>query len=274
MLPADENNTIDVDRVRRETFVRGIECYPELPSTNTHALHTAGLMCDLPHVVIALRQTTGRGRGRNQWWSEGGSLTFSVVVGPTPSAGISSGRSLVPFSAGLAVADAVDAVLADLSTRSGVAPNLQARLKWPNDIYLNDRKLAGILVESVSNSPGRVVIGVGINVNNSFTTAAADIQLRATSLLLQTQSSFALTDLLVEFLRRLEHWEAERDGRPWRLIESFQDRCWLTGKSVRITTPQEELSGHCEGIDDDGSLLLLTQRGRRKIVAGTVEHVG
>ncbi len=109
----------------------------QVDSTSSLALRlTRADEHQLPLLVLAREQTAGRGRGTNRWWSGEGALTFSLVLDGTPLAH-SDQMLMVPLVVGWAVCDAVEQMF----------PTLHLQLKWPNDVYLDDRKLAGILIE-------------------------------------------------------------------------------------------------------------------------------
>jgi BirA family transcriptional regulator, biotin operon repressor / biotin---[acetyl-CoA-carboxylase] ligase len=149
------------------------------------------LAADAPEgaVAVADEQTAGRGRLGREWFATpGSSLLASVVLRPdVPTANLPE-LSLV---AGRAVAQALGEV-------AGVAPEV----KWPNDVLVNGRKVAGILAEA---KDGRVVVGIGINVSQRAEELPARPSYPATSLLLETGNAVARADLLVTVLERLEH---------------------------------------------------------------------
>ena len=150
-------SAFDLQRVREETWVRQIDFHWELASTNSQALLRADQPeTQTPLLVLAESQTAGRGRGAHHWWSTTGSLTFSLLTGLEKA--LAERTSLLSLTVGLAVCQAIERL----------APAADVGLKWPNDVCLSGRKLAGILIELPVCEPPRVVLGVGINVNNSF----------------------------------------------------------------------------------------------------------
>lgn len=140
------------------------EVLPTVDSTNSHALQLGRLGVDAPTVVVAWQQTAGRGRAGRSWEARpGDSLTMSLAL-PLALAEVPGGGSALSLAVGLVVAEALDALLAGL----GVVPAPRIQLKWPNDLWVDDRKLGGILIEAVSGpslpEPQRwVVIGLGLN---------------------------------------------------------------------------------------------------------------
>ena len=155
----------NVQRITAETFVAKVECHSVIASTNdTAKQRAADAGCPLPLLVLADRQTAGRGRQSNRWWSDAGSLTFSVVVGAGQSRDNRSTPGLESLSAAIAVVEAVAPAL----------PGRDLGICWPNDVIVSGRKLAGILVEVLGNR--RQVIGIGVNVNNHLQLAPDDVR--------------------------------------------------------------------------------------------------
>src|SRR5687768_5425088 len=135
-------------RVRSESFVRSVETHDELGSTNDRALVLAGDP-DLPRpaLVLAVHQTAGRGRGGNVWRSGPGALTFSLVI-DRPWVLSRERMPIRSLDADLAARDAV----------ASLAPRRHVTVKWPNDVYLDGRKLCGILTEVPPGFPDRAVV--------------------------------------------------------------------------------------------------------------------
>ncbi|MCA9419132.1 MAG: biotin--[acetyl-CoA-carboxylase] ligase, partial [Candidatus Omnitrophica bacterium] len=139
----------DIESIKSESFVRTVESYRELASTNDLALQRATIEAlDTPLLVIAERQTAGRGRGGNQWWSAPGALTFSLLIDRETLDLREASDPRLSLTTGLAVSDALVDIL----------PIGDFQLKWPNDIYLESRKVAGILLERSSTTPNRLVV--------------------------------------------------------------------------------------------------------------------
>lgn len=250
---------IDPHRIERETFVAQAEVHAELPSTNDRALRLAAKCAELPRLIVALRQTLGRGRGANRWWSADGALTFSLIVDAAPVA--ADRRPLVALVAGGAVCDAVAATL----------PNADIRLKWPNDVYVAGRKAGGILVEVPPDVPDRLVVGIGLNVNVSLQDAPADVQQRAAALCDVAGRPLAIDDVLHRILHRLHADLARLETAFDELLADWRRRCLLSGRCVTLHDGTRSITGTCLGFDDDGSLLLQTLAGPRRYRSGVVE---
>ena len=242
-----------------------------VPSTNTEAAQWARQGAPHGSVVVTEFQTAGRGRQGRSWRAAAGqNLMFSVVLRPSfPLERL----GLLPIAAGVAVADAVHPF---------IAPH-EPTLKWPNDVLIEGQKICGILSETsfagpraapgaAGGKPGFVVLGIGLNVNQTqFPEALSET---ATSLRL---ASGRLVPRAVLFARLLERLEERSDalatasGAP-RLRDAFHHRMHRRGEPATLHVPGTErtVSGTVRGITDDGALLLDTDAGRRAVYAGDV----
>jgi BirA family biotin operon repressor/biotin-[acetyl-CoA-carboxylase] ligase len=147
-------------------------------------------------------------------------------------------------------------------------------VKWPNDVYLDGRKVCGILSESVPGWKDRLVIGVGINVNNRVADPPTHHppSFSATSLLEHDGLTRDLTEVLIavlnEFSRR---WQQLTEDSFESLARDYRERCLLTGKTLTIQQPGETtVMGLCRGIDDSGRLILRTDEKELAVVSGSV----
>jgi BirA family biotin operon repressor/biotin-[acetyl-CoA-carboxylase] ligase len=258
-----------LDRIVAATFVERVEYRPEFASTNSQALELAGDESASCTLVLADRQTDGRGRGANRWWSAAGALTFSVLVKPDHFRLPTRRWPQVSLTTGLAVCNAIDSILANPAVGDSTA-----RLKWPNDVYLGVRKVCGILVEATDGEKRNLVVGVGVNVNNSST--AAPPELRETSVALCDVAGRPVSrlDVLIAILQQLAT-QLARLSAPSRelndeLREQWTRRCLLTGRRVEIELPLGRRSGLCRGIDADGAIVLETDAGTERFVSGVI----
>lgn len=248
---------IDGEQITKDTFVADVECFESLSSTNDHALQrSAEATCKKPLLVIAEQQTAGRGRGGNSWWSSTGALTFSLLYQTVTS----DPPPYISLAAGVAVCEAV----------RDLAPDINVGLKWPNDIYIGERKLAGLLIERPSHSRRDVVLGIGLNVNNTFTDAPADIQQRAISLVDAAGQTFDSQLVLTKLLQHLEVAIAAIDSDPQWLPSKWQELCILRGRHVVIEAGGQQYAGICQGIDDTGAIVIDTPAGQKNLISGVV----
>jgi BirA family transcriptional regulator, biotin operon repressor / biotin---[acetyl-CoA-carboxylase] ligase len=269
-----EDSTMDEGMLRAAAlggFWTALDVVASTGSTNVDLLARAAGDAAWPEgqVLVAEEQTAGRGRLGRTWTSvPGASLTFSVLLRPAtvPAAR----RGWLALLAGVAVASAVRSV-----TGGGVA----AVLKWPNDVLVGDRKLAGILAEQ-SPDGSAVVIGTGINVATpADALPVSPTGLAGTSLLVEG-ATVAREALLLEVLRQLERWyvafRADPDPVRTGLLDAYRPLCVTLGQKVRVELPVGRfMTGVARGIDPDGRLLVSDNPGDppMAISAGDVVHV-
>ena len=199
------------------------------------------------HIVLAERQTAGRGRRGAAWFSPAGeSLAFSILIRPQEP------KSLWPrfaLAAGLAVAEAVETF------------GPQAGIKWPNDVWIGHRKTAGILVEAGSDF---AVVGIGLNVNTTgFPPEVSEI---ATSLQLETAQVFSRAEVLGAIIRKFAGRRRQISHDFEELLSAVRLRCVLTGKRVSLTTASGPRIGIVEGIAAGGELLLRSEHGLERLI--------
>ena len=253
----------DTERLRRETFIAEVECHTELDSTNNRALAlAANANSATPFLVLAERQTAGRGRGANAWWSAPGSLTFSLLF-DAATIGVPLDRwPQVSLAAALAIRQTVADVL----------PGDDVRVKWPNDVFLRGKKVAGILVEIPPVRPQRLVLGIGLNVNNSFAAAPDELRSIATSMIDAVSSPFTLNEVLLQLLQTLHGELTHLQQHPPNLANRWRPHCLLKGRTVHVAAGPVTHVGVCRGIDQSGALLLETESGRQRLLSGVVSR--
>ena len=198
-------------------------------------------------VLLALTQTGGRGRRGSTWVSTAGdSLAFSILIRPQET------KALWPrlaLATGLAVAEALETF--------GPATGI----KWPNDVWIKGRKIAGILVEAGADF---VIVGIGINVNTRcFPAEIADI---ATSLGLETGLSHSLPEVLSAVIRRFALRHRQIGAEFDEMLDSVRQRCVLTGRHVSLTVSGGTRTGTVEGIAPGGELMLRTATGLENLI--------
>jgi BirA family biotin operon repressor/biotin-[acetyl-CoA-carboxylase] ligase len=248
----------DLHRIRDETFVAEVDFHWQLGSTNTHALQRAERQVRTPLLVLAEQQTAGRGRGNHRWWSAAGALTFSLVIPLDDIAGDCLPR--LGLTAGLAVCQAVE----------HFAPQADLALKWPNDVYLDERKLAGILIELPARRPPCAVLGIGINANNSLNGADPELARTSISLVDALQSPVDRSELLIACLQQLEQRLDALRRQSANLVDQWRAYHMLQGRSLEIDTYDGRLNGVCVGIDDDGALVVSTPSGVQRCLGGVI----
>ncbi len=256
---------IDTEQLVATTFLRRAEWFDETASTNDLALQWAGDAAVVtPCLIGATQQHAGRGRGANRWYGSGGTLMFSVLFDMT-TLGIT--QNLWPqFSlvTGLTVAETIETFL----------PEASVGLKWPNDVWLDGRKVCGILIEQPERMPGRLVAGLGWNVNTAFATAPDELRSIATSMRESSGREIAAADVLHCFLQRWETNLISLAEGSFELVARWTRFCVLSDRRIRVSATEPECTGDCLGIATDGALLVNDGERLRRYYAGTVRLVG
>ena len=225
-----------------------IHYHPELDSTMNRAMDLARAGCPPYTVVVADRQLQGRGRMQRQWQSEEGGLYFSMVLRPT----------LLPrVCPVINLAVALDLV-ATLARCCGIA----ARVKWPNDVLVDGRKIAGILsqMEVEADQVAFINVGIGLNLNNRPEIADKP----AVSALQLTGERSNRTEVLADFLHRFEARMAAFSRAD--VLQQWRERTITLGRRVAITTLRDSCEGLAVDIDDEGGLILEMADGARRTV--------
>jgi BirA family biotin operon repressor/biotin-[acetyl-CoA-carboxylase] ligase len=259
----------DVDAIRGSTFVRHVEIHDTLASTNDRAAELARIWgVPLPALVVARQQTAGRGRGANQWWSSEGALTFSLLL-DAGALGISAAKwPLVSLATAVAICDALSAEL-----RSNDSDSASPHLKWPNDVLLDYRKISGILIEAPARATAAdrcLIVGIGINVNNSMNAAPAELRAQSIALCDASHRTHSLQEVLTRVLDMADHRLQMLASNESYLHSHIQRRCLLTGKYVQVASIERNYEGVCAGIAENGALLVDTRDGRAALFSGTV----
>ncbi len=261
------DDRLDLGRIVRLATLRTV-CWSErVGSTNDLALAVARSSdVALPALFVAEHQSRGRGRGSNRWWSSAGALTFSLLIDPYRYQLDPDQWTRIALASAVAICQTIDPLLPPW-----IGP---ARIRWPNDVYLKDRKVAGILVENTTargnGQPGdrRLVVGIGLNVNNSVQKAPAELRQRAVALCDVVGHELDLTGLLERLLRAWFEAVHLLGQGELELARFWQARADLVGEPVELTTPAGPVKGLCCGIAQDGTLLLRTAQGPTTCATG------
>jgi len=233
-----------------DTRFRDIRWFTCIDSTNRYLLTEK--MGGEGTVAVADEQTAGRGRHGRTWSAKPGSaLLVSVLLRPQLPA---DRVHLVTLAAAVAATDALRA--------AGIA----ARVKWPNDVVVGDRKIAGILAEG--DGAGKVVVGMGLNVRaDAFPPELADL---ATAADVHATSPVDRRELLVEWLVALDSQLDRIDG----VVAAAAERSATLGRPVRVELAHEQLFGVASRLTDEGFLVIGTDNGQEHTVtAGDVVHL-
>lgn len=235
-----------------------------IDSTNRKARELAGAGAAEGTLVLADRQTAGRGREGRGWDSPPGvGIWMTLIARPRVPSDIAS---LLPLASGLAVAEAIEAHCA-----------VRITLKWPNDLLIGGRKLAGILVESSTQGARLVwvVIGVGLNVRTEGPAFPDAIRESATSLALEGVSVPSREELVAGMVRAMgARIRALAADGAHTLVAAFGPRDALGGGSVEVeTTEGGTIRGRSLGIAPDGALRLATDSGEIRVRTGSVRKI-
>jgi BirA family biotin operon repressor/biotin-[acetyl-CoA-carboxylase] ligase len=249
------------DRTEKSMFGRSFRYHDEIESTNVEAKVLAQKGAPEGTVVVAEAQTAGRGRLGRRWTSPAGKgLLFSVLLRPPLPM---SEAHLLTVVAAAAAAEAIEKHIGG-----------PVAIKWPNDLFIGDRKVGGILME-VSGEQDEVdwvVLGMGLNVNTEFSELPVALRRTATSLKIVTGEPCDRSEVLASLLLSLEsHYKTAARGGFDRALTAFRERDYLRSRTVSVETRQGPVVGEAAGIDERGALLVeLPQRRIRSFHSGDV----
>jgi BirA family biotin operon repressor/biotin-[acetyl-CoA-carboxylase] ligase len=235
---------MNLDLLRRALPGRAIHYFETIGSTQTAAAgHPLG------SIVLADAQTAGRGRHAHSWHSErGAGIYLSIVLKSNP---------VLTLALGLAAAEAI-------TTATGI----ECDVRWPNDILIDGKKIAGILVELVG---GAAIAGIGINVNH--TAFPPDLAGEATSLRLQAGREFSRTEILLALIPAMELYQGLDKDSILRLFT--QASSYAVGRRVLVTQPGGVVEGVTAGLDSSGYLVVRKDNGTDTLIlAGGVRAAG
>lgn len=229
--------------------------YPSLNSTMEAARREAGEGAAEGTIIVADEQTAGKGRLKRVWLTPGGNIAMSVILYPD----IKYLSSII-MMASLAVVHSIETVT-----------GLKSKIKWPNDVLINNRKVCGILIENDvrGNKLNYTVIGIGINVNLKLGDFP-EISQTATSLVDELGKEVSRLELIRSLLVELEKlYTVLQTGRS--VYEEWRDNLITLGRKVRLDTGETVHEGTAESVNRDGSLMLRSLNGNTiRVVAGDV----
>lgn len=257
-MNTDNKNNLSAEKISAENKSRkigkNIIILPETASTNNYAKELAAKGAAHGTVILAESQTNGKGRlGRRFESPTGTGLYMSVIVRPEFDI---SCAPLITSAAAVAAAESAEKLCGE-----------EIRIKWVNDLYMNGRKICGILTESAleSNKLAYAVIGIGINVrNHEFPDELRDI---ATSIEAETGKIINRNTLCGEILSRLEYYLDNIEKKEH--LDEYRRRELLTGNYITANMGNEKIEGIAEGIDDNANLILkLPDGSEKKLTSG------
>ncbi|MCE5289674.1 MAG: biotin--[acetyl-CoA-carboxylase] ligase [Nocardiaceae bacterium] len=247
---------------RNLTFFSSLDVVAETGSTNADLVAVAGDRDADRKVLIAESQTKGRGRHGREWVSPPQAQIAMSMLLRVPEVPVSE-LGWIPLLTGIAVADALRSVA-----------EVEAVLKWPNDLLINDKKVAGILAEMGGTEVRAVVIGLGLNVSLNADELPVP---EATSLTLEDAECVDRTTLIRAILRSFADWYTRWENADFTsaaLAPAYAERCATIGANVRAELPSGDLlQGRALGVDSAGRLQIQTDHGIATVTAGDVRHV-
>jgi BirA family biotin operon repressor/biotin-[acetyl-CoA-carboxylase] ligase len=226
--------------------------YGQVPSTQDLAREAAQKRGGIGTVILAESQSAGRGRSGRSWVSSSGGLYFTAVLRP------SSRPGLIPLMAGVAVAEAIRRLT-----------GLGAELKWPNDILMGRRKVAGVLAETVWRGDEALytLLGIGLNINNIL---PEDLP-QATTLSKELGREVDAESLLSVLLGEIGVWSERLDESLDGVLDAWRDLSANLGKKVDVVDSTGELiRGVAVDVDLDGALLVDVGGEIRRVHSGTL----
>ena len=257
-----------LDEIEGLGYFKSVDWIESIDSTNKQLVQMVRQQSvELPALLVTDRQIAGVGRGSNQWWSPAGCLMFSMAI-PIGHCDSSVSPALLPLRVGFAVAECLE-----------LFSSSKPMVKWPNDVYIDGRKIAGVLIEVIpkpSPAASVAVIGIGINCRVDFREAPADVQARATSLhewANKGMSESASTEnVLVQFLHQWLAFDQRQHENPQWILDHWAERSLLDGQWVVVNHPAGVAQGRCLGINKSGAMLIQNERLEViEVLAGTVQ---
>jgi BirA family biotin operon repressor/biotin-[acetyl-CoA-carboxylase] ligase len=244
-------DALDPDKIkshlRTKRIGQKVVVYNSTASTNDVAAAYAKNKNNDGLVVLAEEQVQGRGRSGNQWVTgKGDSIICSILL---TECGINA--ELLSLTIAVATAEAI-----------GKCAKTESKIKWPNDIILNNKKVAGILVESKkANKLTAYVIGIGINCHQRKRDFPADLQRIATSIDIETGGGIDRISLIKRLLTSIDNWLEIAEQNKEKIIEHWQRLSTQLGQRVSLVYNKKKFAGNCIGIDPEKGLVLQLDTG-------------
>ncbi len=243
-------------------FIKNIIAYEAIPSSNIKAKELAQKGAEEGTLVITKKQKRGKGRFNRLWESPEGGLYLSIILKPncTPDK-----TTLISLLTSVAVSKTINIY------------NLTSKIKWPNDVLLNEKKIAGILLESevIENKVEYVILGIGINLNTDTNLLTNDVRLISTSLSEEIGKPIDFHYFLKNLLNNFNKYYKIFCNEEYNLIiKDWKNQSDTIGRKVKIKTATEQLIGKVIDIDQSGFLLLNTNKGKqKKITSGDCTYI-
>lgn len=239
--------------------------FESIDSTQNQALSMSFDRENNGAIVIAEKQTSGRGRTGRKWESPEGGIWFSIILHPRFDISVTT---LFPLAAALALSYAIEKTL-----------KIKTEMKWPNDVTIKGKKVAGILVDASleSNKIEELVLGVGINfavdIKNIEKSLKKNPHFYGIESLVKKNNTCKPKKILQAFLMELEEiYFMLESGNIKKIVTEWTRRSITIGKEVRIDIENGMVSGKAIRIDNDGALVVLENNRQKRVIAGDVIH--
>ncbi|MBP0120177.1 MAG: biotin--[Nitrosarchaeum sp.] len=252
--------------LKTKIFGKQTYFFDSIDSTQTQAMKMASENADSGTIIIAERQTDGKGRLNRKWISPKGGIWLSVILRPKFDISV---ITLFPIASALALSNAIEETL-----------GIKSELKWPNDITIKNKKVAGILVDASieSNKIENIILGVGINF---------DVDVKQIEKILKDTPNFygvaSLSEqnktvkpiLLVQsFLRELEEiYDLLNTGNTKKIIKEWTKKSSTINQNIELNTENRKIKGKAIKLDDDGALIILEKNKNIRITSGDITYI-
>jgi BirA family biotin operon repressor/biotin-[acetyl-CoA-carboxylase] ligase len=242
---------LDPDKIKANLKTRRIGrkilVYNRTSSTNDIAAEYAKNRENDGLVIFAEEQTAGRGRVGTKWYSgHADSILCSILL-----TDCKCSAELLSLTCAVAAAEAI-----------GSHGGSEAKVKWPNDIRLNNKKVAGILLESKKHKEATVyILGIGINCHQKKNSFPVELQSAATSVDIESPTKCDRVSLAKRLLTSMDRWLEAAEKNPKNVIDCWRDLSILLGQRVMLVFNGRQFSGNCIGIDPEKGLILQLDSG-------------
>ena len=261
LLPWEITSSLKTEIIGQQAYY-----FDSIGSTQTQALKMAEDGSKNGAIVVAEKQTEGKGRSGRKWISPKGGLWFSIILHPKFDISITT---LFPIASALALSIALEKTC-----------KISPELKWPNDLTIKGKKLAGMLVDVSleSNKIKNIVLGVGINFNvnvKEIEKALKDTpNFYGLTSLSEQKKGVKPVELVQSFLIELEKiYKLLENKQVSKIISEWTKRSSTIGKNIKLNTKEEEIKGKAIKIDNDGALVVSDKGKIKRIIAGDIIHL-
>ena len=258
LLPWEITQNLDTKLLGKRVFY-----FDTIDSTQNFAAKIASNHNENGTIIVSKHQTDGKGRLKRKWESPTGGIWMSIIIQPEFNI---SYITLVPIATSLALCIAIEKIL-----------KIKPKLKWPNDVLLKEKKIAGILLDTAiqSNKIESLVLGIGIN----FKINPSKLENK-----IEKTSNFYGVDTLVEknekpltlvkqFLYELENiFQIINSGHTKKIIMEWTTRSSTIGRNISMTTNEGKITGKAIKLDNDGALIISNGQKNKRLLVGDVTH--